>query len=1003
MPPQLIPNDTGRDGQGSIARLGAQLSGWLGLSPRAGAGGKPQDKPDGPSKRRRDSKASMEPVSQRRRMADRPPSFTDLLPWIAYRPEDDVFVLKDGATLGAMFELEALPTEARPMSYLMERAVRVQEVLQAIPEIDGSPWIIQFFLSDDRNIGSLNERLRQYIADVHKNEPERQKMVLESPLTQAFLEEMRKHLAQVSKPEGLFTDTLVTHQVWRGQMRRVRCCIYKRFDASDTAANPIPATAQVNALATTLIATLSEAGVKARRCNGKDFYEWLLPFFNRRVPWAKSDSELLNMLPYPGDHPSAGRPANGDDPGEAPLLGLDLSDLLLCAEPYSDLERGTFEFNGVPVRAMVLQNIRKPPQIGHFTAELHTGDESYARFDRLPPGSMLPLTVAVRPQYLVQQHIERIRDASRAKTATAQETHRECELVLERMLQGSDKLFPTQVTLYLTGSDYPALESAITETNALLVPSGLQFIDPKQDLAPIDAFMRGLPFNFDPAFDQRLLHRARLTFASQIAALAPVYGRSRGTPHPGFWFWNRGGEPIWFDPLNKRDRRKNAHMLLFGPTGAGKSASLNGVLWQTMAIHRPRLIIVDAGKSFRLLGQYFEQMGLSTLYVELNADAKVSLPPFVNACDLLDDPDVMEAFMAAEAMARGLPDEENMAKVLGKVEAEFGAGKSQSSQEEKDEDESGEEEQRDLLAEMVMAAILMITGGEKREVEKMERADHYLIMRAIVRAAMRARQEGKAHPLVHDVAIELMNMRRDEFLSQSRRDRVEVMGQAMMNFTMGLRGKLFNRPGQDWPDVDVTIVEMGTLAKTGNGDALAMAYISLMNAALARGEKAQYEDRPLVFVTDESHKITIHELLGDMVAVATKMWRKLSMWFWMATQNIGDFPGSMNRVLSMCEYWMLLTMDKSEIEEVSNFRTLTDEQRHMIESARKEPPKYTEGVLINADGQILFRNVPPALPIAMAMTEGHEKAQRRRLMEQHGCTELQAAMMIAEQIASARG
>lgn len=105
-----------------------------------------------------------------------------------------------------------------------------------------------------------------------------------------------------------------------------------------------------------------------------------------------------------------------------------------------------------------------------------------------------------------------------------------------------------------------------------------------------------------------------------------------------------------------------------------------------------------------------------------------------------------------------------------------------------------------------------------------------------------------------------------------------------------------------------------------------------------------------MFLTDEGHLITTNELLGPKIAKGTKMWRKLNIWFWLATQNLKDFPDSMDRVLSMCEYWMLLTMDKAEIEEVARFRSLTAEQRLMMESARKEPPKYTEGVLISANG-----------------------------------------------------
>jgi hypothetical protein len=175
-----------------------------------------------------------------------------------------------------------------------------------------------------------------------------------------------------------------------------------------------------------------------------------------------------------------------------------------------------------------------------------------------------------------------------------------------------------------------------------------------------------------------------------------------------------------------------------------------------------------------------------------------------------------------------------------------------------------------------------------------------------------------------------------------------------------------------------------------------------MDATQSRGERFQNDGRPLVFLTDEGHLITTNELLGPKIAKATKMWRKLSIWLWLATQNLQDFPDSMERVLSMCEYWMLLTMDKSEIEQVTRFRSLTPEQRHMMESARKETPKYTEGVIINASGQFLFRNVPPALPIALAMTEGHEKAQRHTIMRERGCTELQAALVMAEQLAAHR-
>ena len=108
----------------------------------------------------------------------------------------------------------------------------------------------------------------------------------------------------------------------------------------------------------------------------------------------------------------------------------------------------------------------------------------------------------------------------------------------------------------------------------------------------------------------------------------------------------------------------------------------------------------------------------------------------------------------------------------------------------------------------------------------------------------------------------------------------------------------------------------------------------------------------------------------------------------------------MSRVLSMCEWWLLLTMELAEIEEVARFKTLSREQRLMIESARKEPGKFTEAVLLSAKGQMLMRNVPPPLAIALAMTEGEEKAERRRIMKDLGCDELGAAIEVARRIAT---
>ncbi len=54
------------------------------------------------------------PVTTRQvqRLYERPPSFTDLLPWMEYDPDSRTFLLEDGISVGALFELTPAGTEA---------------------------------------------------------------------------------------------------------------------------------------------------------------------------------------------------------------------------------------------------------------------------------------------------------------------------------------------------------------------------------------------------------------------------------------------------------------------------------------------------------------------------------------------------------------------------------------------------------------------------------------------------------------------------------------------------------------------------------------------------------------------------------------------------------------------------------------------------------------------------------------------------------------------------
>ena len=304
--------------------------------------------------------------------------------------------------------------------------------------------------------------------------------------------------------------------------------------------------------------------------------------------------QLLEVAPYPGDE---------DLP-----FGHDLAERLTLSMPESDNETATWWFDGLPHTVVTIQGLRRAPEIGHMTAERLSGDHVFALFDRLPEHTVMALTLTVKPQDLTRNHIAQVKRSAVGDSAEAALTREDADAVEREMARGN-KLYPLAIAFYLRGEDLKDLRANVNQLNALLLPNGLQPITQEADLLALDAYLRNLPMAYDPGLD-RLSRRSRLVFSRHTANLLPVYGRSRGTGHPGLVFFNRGAEPLVFDPLHREDRKKNAHMLILGPTGAGKSALLVYLLQQMVAVYRPRIFIIEAGGSFALLGQHFQAHGL---------------------------------------------------------------------------------------------------------------------------------------------------------------------------------------------------------------------------------------------------------------------------------------------------------------------------------------------------------------------------------------------------------
>lgn len=890
------------------------------------------------------------------------PSFTDFLPWVEYLEEHKCFLLEDNVSVGAIFEIIPIATEGREAEWLTSARNMVEDVLQdCFGEYDNEPWVVQFFAQDDSNFTPYMQKLYNYIKPKANN----------TVFTNYFLALTEHHTRAITRSGGLFEDKKITGLPWRGQNRRVRIIVYRRYfknrQFKDTEQGAIQL---LNQACERITVGLLGAGVKTKRLNGHDFYDWLMPWFNPKPQLTDDDPiDFYHKVPH------LARQAN--DPEDPELLDLpfdhDFAESLFFNEPKNDNDKGIWYFNDLPHKVMVVEQLRSAPKVGQITGETKIGDRLNALFDQLPEDTVLSMTMVITPQDILEDRLNFMYKKAVGDNIASTNTRHDVSIA-RAMMASKHKLYRGSIAFYIKGNDEKELRNKSIQLANILTNAGLQAVEEGEEVAACNAYIRWLPMVFNPNLDTKEWY-TRLFFAQHIANLAPVWGRSTGTGSPCLSFFNRGGSPVTFDPLSQEDRSMNAHLLMFGPTGSGKSASLVSLMIQVMGVYRPRLFIVEAGNSFGLLGQFFSKLGLTVNQVSLKKDSGITLAPFADARLLIEKP--------------------NLATTLDPDEIEDEA------EETMEDDEEGDA-QRDILGELEIIARLMITGGETKEDERLTRADRALIRQCIINAAQTCVDENRA-VLTQDICAALFNASQDTRLQDKRRERAQEMADSMKIFTQGMDGEIFNREGVSWPESDVTIVDLATYAREGYEAQMSISYISLMNTVNNIAERDQYSGRPIIMVTDEGHIVTKNPLVAPYAVKITKMWRKLGAWFWLATQNLADFPNAAQTMLNMIEWWICLNMPPAEVEEIARFKRLNQPQKDLLLSATKEPRKYTEGVVLTKDKEIMFRAVPPSLFLALAETEPEEKKERNDLMKKHNCSELEAVFIKAETIDKSRG
>ncbi|WP_130537694.1 conjugative transfer ATPase [Thiomicrorhabdus indica] len=881
---------------------------------------------------------------------------------------DKEVLLRDGLSVGAAFELIPVESDGRTAEFMENLHHKIMSVLSdSIPKDNLSPWVVQITMQDDANVNDFSSKFDVYGDPKAGNQEFRKEWV----------RVLKEHMQDVSDPNGVFIDQMVSGSSWYVRYRKVRLYLWRKDPKVKNDHAPV-----LQSVVDSMLSRFKAAGIRVKRLSDDQLYHWFSHFL---VP---TGSELFgkDFNDYLNDHGYMEKP----DRLSLSVIGESTSDLaeasLHGTRPFSD-EKGNWYFTGKTKRFISVQEVSQLPQIGHISAELLNGDKRSALWDAMPIGSIWSQVIVFVTNDEIELEIAKFQKAVLGKDEKTAYMRERISDARRKIAEG-DSIVKSLMGVYVTADDTKDMKYKSRLVTTLLDSAGLKTVPVEYDIIAQDTFIRALPFNYSYNHDKKpATQRARKYFVSQLAKLVPFYGRSKGTGNPGFLFFNRGGEPFAFDPI--KDRVKNAFALILGPTGSGKSALLNYLIAQYVAFYNAQFFIIEKGKSFYLLGQYLQKFGVKVNQIVVTPSSPISLNPFNNACFLNEVKD------SAFTHAGQLSEEE-----LIKLEMSHDLFESEESSED-DIDESQDDSQRDELGEMVLAAITMITGGETKELDMIRRHERFDVMTAIVIAGRKTLDRG--YTLTEDVANALESMSLDtESYSESRRARMREFSDNLKMFCTGVRGKFFNQKGESWPESDVTIFDIGMMINEEYNDMLGVSMVSMLNKVISIAEATQYDNRPIIALADEGHITTTNPLIAPIVTNMTKMARKLGLWFWLATQNLSDFKDTSRKMLSNMEWWVTMSTTQDEVEQISRFKQLNKDQISMLLAARKEPGKYTEGVVLSDNLLSLFRNVPPALVMALAQTEGSEKAERKKLMDQYGISELEAAYRIADQMRISR-
>jgi conjugative transfer ATPase len=888
-----------------------------------------------------------------KRFGNQQPSFSDQLAIVDFCDERNIFLLNDGISIGSGFELASIPAEAASPSHLESVFNKIRDTFAAVvPLHKEDPWVMQMYVNDDYSLKPVLRHIEKSI----------QPAIANTPFTQDYLSRLDDLFIKMTRPEGLFIDPK-TDAPYRGRRRRVRVLFYRLYQQIKTTREQ--AVIEHQEVMAQIESKLKSPGLQLKQLTGKDYYQWWIRWFNPNPELTEGNiEELLARFPYPKQKPA----------------GFSLSQAILFNEPQSS-EQG-FVFDGYQQRVLYVDGLREAPEIGLLSREKPQANPKhrYALLDKLPEGATYSIQVTFSSDEALDAHLIRLEKGIVGTSLKPQQVRDDIKTARDELSMGNRLFWVNQAIFYCAKTNEEAIQIE-KELKELFIEAKMPLIPTGYDLHPLNSYLNALPFNFIPQYARQYLRFDRLMYASELAALLPVYGRNQGARHlPCLTFFNRLGEPVLFDVLHHDFISQNSHLALFANSGGGKSVATGWIINSLMATKNARIVLFEMGNSFdRMLvhakahGKKAKQLLLSNKKGEA-----VPLNPFC------------EAYQALSEISESLSEEQATQLAQKIMDIKSGLAEQANHME-----QACDEGSRSYLAELSLALRTMITEANAIEEEQFTLADETLLIEVLSDAILTSFKNDVPQMLTEHVVAAFERRMNKETVAR-KKDRILDMHDRLKSYVINSsKARFFNVPTEPLGDFDIFHIDISAI-KDDTGK-LALVMVSLLPRILAMAEATQNDNRPTFMFIDESHlQFQIPSVVTSCLLVA-KVARKLGLWLVAITQNVTDMNSEKaTKILSLIETWILLGLDEKEINDVKQFKHLTPQQEALIRDIDSQKGLYAEAVLLGSRYQGLFRVIPPRYLLALLMTEKSEKAERFTLEKEHDV--LKAAELIAQRL-----